>query len=44
MANINSFYREHAMEYAVISEDGLTVTLPSEKEFANSLAKKRLFT
>lgn len=28
---INSFYKEHAMEYAVISEDGLTVTLPSEK-------------
>jgi hypothetical protein len=32
MATINNFYREHAMEYAVISEDGLTVTLPSEKE------------
>jgi hypothetical protein len=29
---INSFYREHAMEYATISEDGLTVTLPSEKK------------
>jgi hypothetical protein len=32
MAAINSFYREHAMEYATISEDGLTVTLPSEKK------------
>lgn len=29
---INSFYHQHAMEYATISDDGLTVTLPSEKE------------
>jgi hypothetical protein len=32
MATINSFYKQHAMEYATISEDGLTVTLPSEKK------------
>lgn len=32
MATINSFYHEHAMEYAIISEDGLVVTLPSEKK------------
>jgi hypothetical protein len=29
---INSFYHQHAMEYAVISEDQMVVTLPSEKE------------
>ena len=29
---INSFYRDHAMEYATFSTDGLVVTLPSEKE------------
>lgn len=29
---INSFYHQHAMEYATISDDSLTVTLPSEKE------------
>ena len=28
---INSFYHQHAMEYAVISEDQMVVTLPSEK-------------
>jgi hypothetical protein len=28
---INSFYKNHAMQFATISEDGLTVTLPSEK-------------
>lgn len=29
---ISSFYHQYAMDYAVISEDRLTVTLPSEKE------------
>jgi len=32
MATINSFYRQHVMEFAVISEDGMVVTLPSEKD------------
>ena len=33
---INHFYRQHAMEYAVISEDQMVVTLPSEKKAGTS--------
>lgn len=32
MATINSFYKQHAMQFATISEDGMVVTLPSEKK------------
>jgi hypothetical protein len=32
MANINSFYHQHAMQFSTISEDGMVVTMPSEKK------------
>jgi hypothetical protein len=29
---INSFYKQHVMQYATFSEDGMVVTLPSERK------------